>query len=121
MPRADRPPRKGAPSDKHRRVRRSRSGVLSRRYKRTGTEPVTARSALGMRLWLSVCFMPLFVAATVLFAVWAARSNAGSTPAPSQLGGLAAVCAALAVFAAVDLAVVLRRRKRERPSRRTAP
>ncbi|WP_406430205.1 DUF6343 family protein [Streptomyces sp. NBC_00631] len=121
MPHADRPNHKGAPSDTRRPVRRSRSSVIGRRYQRTGTEPVTARSALGMRLWLSVCFMPLFVAAAVLFAVWATRSDTGSTPTPSQLAGLAALCAALAVFAAVDLAVVLRRRKTERPSRRTAP
>ncbi|MFH9226163.1 DUF6343 family protein [Streptomyces lydicus] len=121
MPHTDRPNHKGTPSDTHRPVRRSRSGILGRRYERTGTEPVTGRSALGMRLWLSVCFMPLFVAATVLFAVWASRSDTGSTPTPSQLGGLAAVCAALAVIAAVDLAVVLRRRKKERPARRAAP
>ncbi|MEU2284599.1 DUF6343 family protein [Streptomyces sp. NPDC013178] len=119
MPDARRPNPKGTPSDTHRPVPPSRSGFIGRRYERTGTEPVTARSALGLRLLLSVCFTPLFVGATVLFAVWSTRSDAGSTPTASQLAGLAAACGALAVFSAVNLAVVLRRRRRERPARRT--
>ncbi|MET9971428.1 DUF6343 family protein, partial [Streptomyces sp. NPDC006356] len=100
-------------------VPRSRSGFIGRRWERTGTEPVTARSALGLRLLLSVFFMPLFMAAAVLFALWAARAGPGSSPTSSLLAVLAGLCAALSVLAAVDLAVVLRRRRRERPPRRT--
>ncbi|QOV40829.1 hypothetical protein IM697_22050 [Streptomyces ferrugineus] len=100
-------------------VPRSRSGFIGRRWERTGTEPVTARSALGLRLLLSVFFTPLFVAATVLFALWSSRAEPDSSPTSSQLAVLAGLCAALAVLSTVDLAVVLRRRRRERPPHRT--
>lgn len=95
-------------------VPRSRSGVIGRRFERTGTEPITARSALGVRLILALLFTPLFLAATAGFAVWAA--GAGETDAPSRgsLLTLTVICAALALFAATDLFVVLRRRRRER-------
>ncbi|MFI2205615.1 DUF6343 family protein [Streptomyces sp. NPDC020192] len=92
----------------------SRSKTGERSAERSGTEPVTARSALGLRLLLSVCFAPLFVAAAVLFAVWSAHSGPGSSPTSSQLASLAGVCAALTVFSVADAAVVLRRRRRER-------
>ncbi|MGW0732372.1 DUF6343 family protein [Streptomyces sp. NPDC002851] len=98
---------------------RSRSGFIGRRSERTGTEPVKAQSALGLRLLLSVCFTPLFIAAAALFALWSTRTGQGSSPTPSELASLAGVCAALAVLSAVDLAVVVRRRWRERPPRRT--
>ncbi|MGC9538561.1 DUF6343 family protein [Streptomyces sp. UG1] len=94
---------------------RSRSGFIGRRWERTGTEPITARSALGLRLLLAVCFTPLFVAATVLFALWSARAGPDSSPTASQLAVVTGLCAVFAVFSAVDLAVVLRRRRRERP------
>lgn len=50
---------------------------LSRgRMKRTGTEPATAQSALGLRLALCVIALPVFVAGAVLFTVWAASGPA---------------------------------------------
>ncbi|PTH83683.1 hypothetical protein C9J60_36910 [Streptomyces sp. A244] len=92
-----------------------RPGFIGRRRERTGTEPVTARSALGLRLLLASCYTPLFIAASALFAVWSTQSRPGSSPTSSQLAVLSGVCAVLAVIAAVDLAVILRRRKSERP------
>ncbi|MFJ4057626.1 DUF6343 family protein [Streptomyces albogriseolus] len=112
--------KKGGPAVRREPVPRARSGFVGRRWERTGTEPVTARSALGLRLLLSAFFTPLFVAAAVLFAVWSVQSGPGSSPTSSQLAVLAGVCAALAVFSAADLIVVLRRRRRERPSRGSA-
>ncbi|MCX4617667.1 DUF6343 family protein [Streptomyces mirabilis] len=117
MPHAHRnrsPRRTGRPVDTRGSVQRSRSGFIGRRWERTGTEPVTARSALGLRLLLSACFTPVFVAAAVLFAVWSMRSGPGSSPTSSQLAALAGLCAVLAVLSLADLAVVLRRRRRER-------
>ncbi|MFG3165945.1 DUF6343 family protein [Streptomyces sp. NPDC048200] len=99
-------------------VPRSRSGVAGRHTPRTGTEPRTARSPLRLRLLLSGIFLPLFVAAAVLFGVWAGTSGSGDTPSSGALVVLAAVCAALALLAAVDLLVVTRRRRRERTARR---
>jgi hypothetical protein len=58
--------------------------------------------------------MPLFAAAAVLFAVWAAHSGPGDSPGSGVLSALAGVCAALALLAAVDLLVVARRLRRER-------
>jgi hypothetical protein len=97
-----------------------RSQPPGRNYERTGSEPVTARSALGLRLLLAVCFTPLFIAATVLFAVWSTRSEPSSSPTSLQLAGIAGGCAALAVISAVDLVVILRRRRSEHPPRHTA-
>ncbi len=62
-------------------VSRARSGMVGRRYPRTGTEPVTARSPLRLRLLLASVFLPLFVAGTVLFAVWAAGLTPATAPA----------------------------------------
>ncbi|MDT3396851.1 DUF6343 family protein [Streptomyces sp. B1866] len=93
---------------------RSRSGALGRRRERTGTEPATAQSALGLRLLLSLVAVPLFAAGTVLLAVWAASSDAGSSPSATDLAVLAAACGLLTLLAVGDLAVVLRRRSRER-------
>ena len=95
-------------------VPRSRSGMIGRRYPRTGTEPATARSALGVRLVLSLLFTPLFLGATLVFAGWARVSSAQDTPSRDALWSLALVCGVLFVLAAVDLCVVLRRRGRER-------
>lgn len=81
---------------------------------RAGTEPRNARSPLRLRFLLSAVFLPFLVAATVLFAVWAAHSGAGDSPGRSPLVVLAAVCAALALTAAVDLGVVSRRLRKER-------
>ncbi|MBT2907899.1 DUF6343 family protein [Streptomyces cellulosae] len=95
-------------------VSRARSGMVGRRYPRTGTEPVTARSPLRLRLLLASVFLPLFVAGTVLFAVWAAGSDPGDSPGSGPLTLLAVVCGVLALTAALDLAVVVRRLRRER-------
>lgn len=62
---------------------------------RSGNEPVTARSPLRLRFWLSVWGMFWSAAGAAVFSL-AARP------------GWAAVCAAVTVLAAVDLAVVLR-------------
>ncbi|MEU0781225.1 DUF6343 family protein [Streptomyces sp. NPDC006173] len=99
-------------------VPRARSGAAGRHAPRTGTEPRTARSPLRLRLLLSGIFLPLFVAAAVLFGVWAGTSGPGDNPGRGALVVLAAVCAALALLAAVDLLVVTRRRRRERTARR---
>ncbi|MFE6281811.1 DUF6343 family protein [Streptomyces sp. NPDC057877] len=95
-------------------VPRSRSGVVGRRHPRTGTEPITAQSALRLRLLLTAVFLPLFVAATVGFAVWAGNSGPGDSPSRGVLTGLAVGCGVLALIAALDGAVVLRRMRRER-------
>ncbi|MEU8352696.1 DUF6343 family protein [Streptomyces sp. NPDC048845] len=98
-------------------VPRSRSGVVGRRWERTGDEPVTARSALGLRLLLAVVYTPVFVAGAALFAVWSASADPAGAPSAGSLAVVAALCAALALLSALDLAVVLRRRRRERGPR----
>ncbi|MBJ6642477.1 hypothetical protein H4N48_03270 [Streptomyces sp. BSE7-9] len=90
--------------------------MVGRRYPRTGTEPVTARSALRLRLLLASVFLPIFVAGTVLFAVWAAGADEGDSPGSGPLTFLAVVCGVLVLTAALDLGVVLRRLRRERGS-----
>ncbi|MFD9307265.1 DUF6343 family protein [Streptomyces sp. NPDC060048] len=62
---------------------------------RTGSEPVTARSALRLRFWLSLWGL-----------IWAGGGAAAFALAARP--GWAAACAAVAVIAAVDLAVVVR-------------
>jgi hypothetical protein len=100
--------RGGEPAD------RARSGVIGRCFPRTGTEPVTAQSPLGVRLFLSGVFLPVFAGAAVFFGVWAANSGPGDSPGPGLLSVFTAVCAAVALLAAVDLVVVVRRLGRER-------
>jgi Family of unknown function (DUF6343) len=90
----------------------ARSGANRSRRARSGTEPATARSALGLRLALSAVFLPLFAAATVAFAVWAAHQEAGDSPGSGPLTVLAVICGILALTAAADLAVVAARRRR---------
>ncbi|MEU6005420.1 DUF6343 family protein [Streptomyces sp. NPDC047453] len=96
------------------RATRRDSGTIGRRSPRTGTEPVTAQSPLGLRLLLSGVFVPVFAAATAYFAVWAADSGPGDSPGPGPLTAIAVVCGVLALFAMVDLVVVARRLRRER-------
>jgi Family of unknown function (DUF6343) len=107
-------PGRGTPVAKGAPVPRSRSGAYGRRRPRTGSEPLTARSALGLRLLLSVLYTPLFLAGAVLFAVWAARSDAGDSPSSGALGAVAIVCAVLSLLALADLTVVQHRRRQER-------
>ncbi|WP_217137178.1 DUF6343 family protein [Streptomyces sp. AC558_RSS880] len=95
-------------------VSRARSGTIGRRFPRTGTEPVTARSPLRLRLLLAAVFLPLFLAGTALFGTWAARSDAGDSPGRGPLVLLAVVCGVLALTALLDLMAVLRRLRRER-------
>ncbi|MCT2591676.1 DUF6343 family protein [Streptomyces sp. N2-109] len=104
---------KSPPSAPRGPVPRSRSGVIGRRWERTGTEPVTARSALRVRYILSLIFVPLFVAGAVVFWYWMSQSGPSDAPSEGSLRLLALVCSALALFALADLAVVLRRRRRE--------
>ncbi|MFE4667476.1 DUF6343 family protein [Streptomyces sp. NPDC056716] len=80
---------------------------------RTGTEPRTARSPLRLRMLLSGIFLPVFVAGAVGFAIWAALSGPGDSPGRAVTATLAAVCAALALAAGVDLAVLVRRVREE--------
>ncbi|MEU9349096.1 DUF6343 family protein [Streptomyces sp. NPDC048278] len=90
------------------------SGTIGRRSPRTGTEPAMVRSPLRLRLLLSAVFAPVFVAATVYFAVWAAGSHPGESPGRGPLTVLAVVCGVLALLALTDLVVVTRRLRRER-------
>lgn len=90
----------------------ARSGVTSRHPVRTGTEPVTARSALGLRVVLSAVFLPIFTAATAGFAVWAAHQGPGDNPGNGPLTVLAVACGVLALAAVADLLVVTARRRR---------
>ncbi|WP_181767828.1 DUF6343 family protein [Streptomyces albidus (ex Kaewkla and Franco 2022)] len=83
---------------------------------RTGTEPVTARSALRVRMILAVIFAPVFLAATGLFWFWMTQTGAGEVPDAGSLRVLTVICGVLALFSVVDLFVVLRRRKGERRS-----
>ncbi|MFD3543793.1 DUF6343 family protein [Streptomyces sp. NPDC058662] len=62
---------------------------------RSGNEPVTARSPLRMRFWLSLWGLVWAVAGAVAFSL-------------ADRSGWAAVCAVVALLAAVDLAVVTR-------------
>lgn len=98
-------------------VPRSRSGVIGRRWARTGTEPTTAQSALRLRVVLSGVALPLFAAGAVLIGLWAGNSPAGQSPSRGVLVVLAVVCGVLALAAALDLWALNRRLRRERVSR----
>lgn len=102
------------PGHSDRPVPRSQSGAFGRRWPRTGTEPSTAQSAVRMRRLLAALFLPLFGAATVLFALLAAAAHPGDALDRGELLFLAVVCGVLALTAAVDLWVVGRRLRRER-------
>ncbi|GGX90527.1 DUF6343 family protein [Streptomyces minutiscleroticus] len=84
----------------------------SRLRDRSGSEHVTARSALGLRLLLSAVFAPLFLAACGLLAWWSAGSDADSAPSDTVTAVLSAVCGVLFLVAVADLAVLVRRRSR---------
>jgi len=77
-----------------------------------GSEPLRAKSALGLRLLLSVVYTPLFLAGAGLLSWWAAQSRPGDSPGRTVLVVLAAVCLALALLAAADAARLTRRRRR---------
>lgn len=86
---------------------------------RAGTEPATARSALGLRWVLSLVFLPVFLAGTALFWYWMELSGPRDAPSSGSLRVLTVVCAVLAFLALLDLLVVTLRRRRERS--RAAP
>ncbi|MFG2267172.1 DUF6343 family protein [Streptomyces sp. NPDC048720] len=88
---------------------------------RTGAEPVTARSPLRLRRLLSAVFLPLFAAAAAVLALWAARTGPGDSPGSAPLTVLAVICGVLALAAALDLAVVTRRLRREPDERSRRP
>ncbi|MFJ4005141.1 DUF6343 family protein [Streptomyces sp. NPDC090023] len=97
------------------RLPRSRPGTTGHHHReRTGTEPVTARSALRLRLVLGVIGLLVFLLGTALFALWAGTVTQRDVPDPTQLTVLAVICGVLALFAAVDLVVVVLRLLRER-------
>ncbi|MFJ3662485.1 DUF6343 family protein [Streptomyces sp. NPDC090119] len=94
---------------------RSRPGTTGHHHReRTGTEPVTAHSALRLRLVLGVLGLLVFLLGTALFALWAGTVTQRDVPDPTQLTVLAVICGVLALFAAVDLMVVALRLLRER-------
>lgn len=84
------------------------------RNPRTGTEPITARSDLTLRLVLSWVFAPLFLVLTVGFAVWWGMTGPGDSPDRGELGMLVAAGAVLTLLAAIDLVVVTRRLRQAR-------
>jgi Family of unknown function (DUF6343) len=84
---------------------------------RTGTEPVTARSALRIRLILAVIFTPVFLAGTALFWFWMTQTGPGDAPGAGSLRTLTVICGALALFSVIDLLVLLRRRRGRAPPR----
>lgn len=88
---------------------------FERYLSRTGTEPVTARSAMGVRLFLAALFTPVFLAGTALFWFWMTQTGPGDVPGVDSLRTLTAICAGLSLFALTDLIVVLRRRSRRLP------
>jgi hypothetical protein len=97
------PPQPGPPRDED-----------PRRRRRSGTEPVTARSDLWLRTLLAGVGLPFFAAVSALFAWWAASSDEHTSPSSTVLSVLAALCGLLALGAGVDLLVLRRRRAQER-------
>jgi hypothetical protein len=78
------------------------------------SEPVHAQSPLRLRLLLSAVFLPLFLAGSAYFGHWAADTGTGESPGRGMLVVVAVVCGALALLAAADLLVVIRRLRSER-------
>ncbi|MET9535855.1 MULTISPECIES: hypothetical protein [unclassified Streptomyces] len=95
-------------------VPHARSGFPGPGRDRTGTEPLTAYSALGARLALSVVALPLFAAGTALLALWAVSARPSGAPGTAVLVVLAGVCALFTAVSAVDIAVIRHRRAERR-------
>ncbi|WP_202125155.1 DUF6343 family protein [Actinomadura physcomitrii] len=68
-----------------------------------GDEPLTARSALGLRAVLSGVALVAAAAAAIVFGIIANRDGSGTA------WGAAVVCVVVAAIAATDLAVIARR------------
>jgi hypothetical protein len=83
---------------------RSRTGGT---HRRTGTEPSTARSALGLRAVLSSLALVAGLVAAIWFAVIARQGGVGS----QGFAVAAVICAAVVVAAGIDLAVIRHRRR----------
>ncbi|MER6051512.1 DUF6343 family protein [Streptomyces sp. NPDC001793] len=82
------------------------------RRPRTGTEPVTARSPVRLRLIMASAALVVFAAATAGLVIWAASAGPNTYPGRNALLVLAVVCGILALLAAVDLVVLARRHRR---------
>lgn len=83
---------------------------------RTGTEPVEARSPLRLRLILATAAVVIFAVATVRLAMGAHSARPHDSPSPTVLLVLAVVCGVLALAATLDVAVLIRRLRSQRPS-----
>ncbi|MFE2379258.1 hypothetical protein [Streptomyces sp. NPDC059398] len=83
-------------------------------WPRTGTEPLTAYSALGARLVISSIALPVFAAGAALLALWAASARSSGAPSTTALVVLAALCAVFTAIAAIDVAVIRRHRAERR-------
>jgi membrane protein YdbS with pleckstrin-like domain len=83
------------------------------RGNRSGTEPKTARSALGMRAILSGVALPVALVSAAFFVFQAVATGMGVWQVE------AAIAVAIAAIAAIDL-VVIRRRVRQRGSGKPA-
>jgi hypothetical protein len=73
-----------------------------------------------LRLLLSGVFLPLFGGAAAFFGVWAANASPSDSPGRGVFIAIAALCAVLALLAAVDVMVVVCRLRRERGIRSNA-
>ena len=81
-------------------------------WRRNGSEPVTARSPLRLRLLLSAIFTPVFLAGAGLLWFWTVQSGPDSVPTEGSLRVLALACTVIAALALVDLLVVATRIRR---------
>ena len=81
---------------------------------RSGTEPLTARSDLRLRLALSLLFTPLFALGTGLLWYWTVRAGPDNVPTSDTLLLLTVLCGALTAFAVADLLVIRMRMRRQR-------
>ncbi|WP_162793075.1 DUF6343 family protein [Streptomyces globosus] len=98
-------------------VPRSRSGIIGRHFERTGTEPATAQSAVGLRIILVVAALALFALAAAALGLWAGSASPEASPGQTELTGMAIACGVLCLIAVLNLVFLLRRRARERPPR----
>lgn len=80
---------------------------------RSGTEPLTARTDLRLRLALSLLFTPLFAIGTALLWYWTVRAGPDNVPTSDTLRTLTVLCGVLTAFAVADLLVIRRRMRRE--------
>jgi hypothetical protein len=80
--------------------------------RRSGTEPVTARSALSLRTWLA----SFGVVTGAIATFWLAAAARGSSGSDRTMFALLALVALLSVLVAVvDLMVLARRQRGTRP------